>query len=127
VQTQGQQAGGGARGAARGGGGGGGRGGAPLDSAAMALMVAQANDATYRRLFDGIQLTADQEATARAIITRSQPQLGAQRPRPQTILRLNRGTGMVTMQSDKASELIALVPSEADRAILQSRIVINQP
>jgi beta-lactamase regulating signal transducer with metallopeptidase domain len=81
-------------------------------------------DLTFHRLFDGIQLTADQESTARALIVRTQQQTGPQGPRPPLLLRMNPFSGAVSMQPASASALIALLPNAADRDRLQSRIVI---
>jgi hypothetical protein len=75
-----------------------------------------------------MSLTSDQEAAARDLIAKTQVEITTQRPQIQPVaLRLNRRTGLVSMQAESAAELLALVSNEADRATLQSRIVINQP
>ncbi|MEX2284256.1 MAG: M56 family metallopeptidase [Gemmatimonadota bacterium] len=123
--------GGGARGGGDAGGGRGGRDGAPDLPAERALLERYNTmlvEAVYNRFFNGMSLTPEQEAAARDLITRTQVETTAQRPQIQPVaLRLNRRTGMVSMQAESAAELLALVSNEADRATLQSRIVINQP
>ncbi|MGH7459521.1 MAG: hypothetical protein ACREMA_00655, partial [Longimicrobiales bacterium] len=113
--------------------GGGGRGGArrgggagqeiTLDSARLLLDMSNVvNNLTFRQLFEGIQLTPQQEARARELITNNQQEVRAQRVRPAGILRLNPATGVVSMEADGGAQLLALVSSEADRAKLESRI-----
>jgi hypothetical protein len=78
---------------------------------------------TFRRFFEGITLTPEQEASARAIIAQSQEQVRLQsRPRP-PVLRMNPSNGLVTMSDASAAELSALLSSETDKATLQARIV----
>lgn len=80
-------------------------------------------EATFHRLFDGISLTADQAASARALITKTQQETQAWRTRPEVLLRMNWATGTVSMRAASASALMELVSNDADRAKLQSRIV----
>jgi hypothetical protein len=128
----------GGRGARRGGGGGGGggarggRGGADPAAAAALVQTAEqmnemVNQLTFRRLFEGIALTPDQESAAREVLSKAQQDMRMPRPRPETILRFNRVSGMVSMQAESVAALSALVNSDADRTKLQSRIVINEP
>ena len=85
------------------------------------------NQLTFRRLFEGITLTPDQETAAREVFSKAQQDMRMPLPRPETILRFNRVSGMVSMQAESVAALSALVNSDADRAKLQSRIVINEP
>ena len=85
------------------------------------------NQLTFRRLFEGITLTPEQETAAREVLSKAQQDMRMPRPRPETILRFNRVSGMVSMQAESVAALSALVNSDADRAKLQSRIVINEP
>ena len=125
----------GGRGGARRGGGGGGRGGRAIvpDSARPRLIGVienvdgAATELTFRRLFEGITLTPDQEAAARDVLRKAQQDMRMPRPQPETILRFNRVSGMVSMKAESVAILTMLVNSDADRAKLQSRIVINEP
>jgi beta-lactamase regulating signal transducer with metallopeptidase domain len=113
----------GARGS--GGGGRGGRGGATvymLDSLAL-NMTNMVVDLNLRRLFEGITLTPEQEASARAILAQSQQEIRQQnRPGP-PVLRIDRRNGLVSMSDANAAELSALLSNEADKQTLQARIV----
>jgi hypothetical protein len=136
--------GGGGRGRQGGGTGGGGRGGrgaisastnpagvaGRLDSTMVRLDVILASrmtDVTYSRLLDGMGLTADQEAAARSIIIAAQQETraGVLPPRVAS-LRLGPVPGIVAMQAAGAAQILALVSNEADRAKVQSHIVIIQ-
>jgi hypothetical protein len=83
---------------------------------------------TFQRLFNEMPLTEAQQANARALIRKTQEEIQATRPRsPVPVrLRLNRATGMVSMEAESAAALLALVSSEEERATLQSRIIIAQ-
>ena len=122
---------GGRGGARRGGSGGGGRGRGGADPNAMVQSADQINEMvnqlTIRRLFEGITLTPEQEAAAREVFSKAQQDMRMPLPRPETILRFNRVSGMVSMQAESVAALSALVNSDADRTKLQSRIVINEP
>jgi hypothetical protein len=73
----------------------------------------------------GIPLNAEQEAAARELIVSTQRHLVALRPEfAPPVLRYDPNQGIVSMQAASAAELMALLSSDADRAILQSRIAI---
>ena len=113
----GRSAGGGPGGRAGGDGGrgGGGRGAAPE------LLA----DATFHRLLDGLTLTPQQEATARAVIAKAQTDLQALVPPPRPIQVMMRfDSRAVMMQAESESAFLALLTNDADRATLQSRIVV---
>ncbi len=124
-------------GGARSGGGGGARGGGrgtpqgvaqlpdPLNVRLIEIVVP--TEFTLRRLFEGIALSAEQEASARALITKTQEEVQAERPRPDVRLRLNLNSGLVAMPAASAGDLLALVSNEADRAKLQARILFMNP
>jgi hypothetical protein len=78
---------------------------------------------TYRRLFRGISLTADQEARARDLISSTQPQVRPNVFPLKTVLRMNPRNGLVSMSAENAAALSALLTSDADRATLLARIV----
>jgi beta-lactamase regulating signal transducer with metallopeptidase domain len=78
-------------------------------------------DATFKRLFDGITLTAEQEATARKIIADTQEQLMA-RPRVSPGLVVDPGTSVVSVRSPGDVELVDLLTREVDRATVRSRL-----
>ena len=79
-------------------------------------------DATYRRLFDGLSITADGEASARAIIGRTQLALQALMPSPGPLQLLLLPTGRVLMQAATASTLAALLATDEQREKLRARI-----
>lgn len=112
----------------------GGPGAAPQQTASLA------EDATFRRLLDGIALTREQEATARTVIAKAQQDLFRVTPRPQPV-RLaapewrfqsapSIGTPnpettyirLVIMQAESESALAALLTTDADREVLHARI-----
>jgi beta-lactamase regulating signal transducer with metallopeptidase domain len=104
------------------------RAGAPLPerpdwtSPEFVSLLAQA---AYHALFDGIPLNAEQEAAARELILSTQRELVALRPEfAPPVLRYDPVRGTVSMPSESAAQLMALLSSDADRAILQSRIAI---
>ncbi len=101
------------------GGRGGGGGQAPGDVVLNDVIV----EMNYRRIFNGIQLSADQEAAARDLIGRTLEQT---RPRPQfmvPLLRVDPVSGLVSMSDASAAELNALLTNDADRETLKARIV----
>src|SRR5439155_755409 len=109
----GRSAGGGLGGRAGGDGGrgGGGRGAVPE------ILV----DATFHRLLDGLTLTPQQEATARAVIAKAQTDLQALMPPPRPIQVMMRfDSRAVIMQAESESAFLALLTNDADRATLQS-------
>jgi hypothetical protein len=77
-------------------------------------------------LFDGIPLSPNHEAAARASIEKAQRDVQALSP-PVLPVRLaaRAAAGVVVMQQGSDSLLIALVSNDADRAALQSRIVVG--
>jgi hypothetical protein len=116
--------GGGRRGAGGGDGSPGGRGGGGGRGVPTLVIV----DATFHRLFDGITLSTEQEATARDLITRTQQDLQAiTLPPPPQHLVWRPVIGVVVMQAESESALAALLTNDADRATLQSRISVAAP
>jgi hypothetical protein len=89
----------------------------------MVLRLAeQASEMQLRMAFQGITLTPDQEAIARSLITKAEEDIRANRPpAPVRHLRLN-PAGTVTMPTESAQELIALISNDDDRAKVQARI-----
>jgi beta-lactamase regulating signal transducer with metallopeptidase domain len=150
ASNTGQRGGGGGRGGGAGGGDtldarfrlreGRGRGGGSVEIDGLRLLAdTLIVDATYRRLFDGITLTPDQEASARALIASTQQEMGRQtmqrevepliivdgvRYDNRTVqLRMNPRSGLVSIRPPNDSLLIALGSNDDDRAKLRSRIV----
>lgn len=74
-------------------------------------------DETFRRLFDGIALSADQEASARATLTETQEALDTLDP-PQ-------GRPPILSQTELA--LAALITNDANRRTVQARIIAMDP
>jgi hypothetical protein len=116
-----QQAGG--RQGGRGARGGGAGSGIELPNWASAEVNNLLVDMMFRRYFEGITLTAEQETAARALIAQTQEQIRVQNQPPVPVLRVDNRSGLVTMSEASAAELSALLSSDADRATLQARIV----
>jgi hypothetical protein len=83
-------------------------------------------DATFRRLFDRIDLSAEQEASARALIDKAlERQKQRLAPSDQSVrLRLTPGASTVMVRGPADSSLAALLPTESDVAKLRSRLVV---
>jgi hypothetical protein len=93
--------------------------------AASEAVVSYMSALTFDRLFDGIMLTTDQDASARALIARTQQELMAGMALlPTMILRLGPDNGQVSMRAGSAAALLEVLSNDADRAVLASRIVI---
>ncbi len=108
------------------GGGRGGRGRAPDSSVKDLKLTLESivSNLTYRRLFEGITLSPEQEASARGIIAVAQQAMPAPIPPANRVrLRIAPVAGVVTMQATSAAELVALIGNDADRATVQSRII----
>src|SRR5262249_6851936 len=86
--------------------------------------VAQAfpGDGLYSQRFDGIAMSPDQEAAARAAIVQFQRETRPLMPRPEPpVLGIRRNPTRVVLRSPSDSAFMALVSSDADRATLLSR------
>jgi hypothetical protein len=79
-------------------------------------------DITYRRLFEGITMSTEQEASARALIAQTQQDVQALRPQFPALLRFNPATGLVTLREEGQSALEGLITNEADLAKFRSRL-----
>jgi beta-lactamase regulating signal transducer with metallopeptidase domain len=124
---RGARVGGGGFAPAAGVGGGGGRGGARGGGGALSpAAAANAVDLVFHRLFDGIALAPQQESDARAIIGKMQADMRATNPPvPATIIARRPFSNMVTMGPESAAAFGSLLSNDADRATLQSHIVIE--
>jgi beta-lactamase regulating signal transducer with metallopeptidase domain len=89
----------------------------------LALVSNLVNNLTMRSLFDGIALTPEQDARARDLIASAQREIDAQRPRPDVRLRMNPATGIVSIRAPRDSTLMSLVPNDAERDVLRSRML----
>ncbi|MDB4915530.1 MAG: peptidase BlaR1 [Gemmatimonadetes bacterium] len=104
-------------------GGRGGRVGGPRSGGAGQPASQSTVDGVFRRLFENIVLTTEQEMLARETIMRSQQSLVRTIQPPQPVrLAVNGGGGFVLMQAESESALAALLESDVDREVLQSRI-----
>jgi hypothetical protein len=84
--------------------------------------------AGYERLFDGIALSPDQEAAARAAILKFQQDIRALNPRPEPpIVGIRRNPTRVMLRPVSDSAFAALISSDADRATLRSHINVVNP
>jgi hypothetical protein len=101
-------------------------GGAPQSAPAntSASVAEQSGAAIFERLFEGIALTREQAESARAIIIRAEEELAPFRPVAPAILRFTRGTRIVSIRAPAGAELSALLSSDADRALLESRMSV---
>jgi beta-lactamase regulating signal transducer with metallopeptidase domain len=109
-------------------GGGRGRGGGRVGGggAVSATAAADAVELMFRRFFDGISLTPHQESDARVIIGKMQADMRALNPIvPPTIIARRPYSNMVTMSPETAAAFASLLSNDADRATLQSHIVIE--
>jgi hypothetical protein len=77
----------------------------------------------FALLFDGINLSPDQEATARSILTTYRQKVAATIPDPLPFQLRMVGTADVLMRPESRAALLAILSSDADRAIVDSRIV----
>jgi beta-lactamase regulating signal transducer with metallopeptidase domain len=85
-------------------------------------------DGLYSRLFDGIAMSSDQEAAARAAILQFQNDRRALMPPLEPpILGIRRNPTRVVMRPPSDSAFMALVSSDADRATLKSRVSVAIP
>jgi hypothetical protein len=102
---------GGGRGGARGGGG---------------LVEINITDALFQRYFDGIALTPQQEGDARTILTKMQADMRALAPPPAPpIITRPPRSNQVVMSPESAAAFAAILSNDADRATLQSHILIE--
>src|SRR5262249_545878 len=105
-------------------GGGGGRGAGPGRGSANDAIT----DPAFHRLFDGITLTPDNDSSARAIILRAQTEITPLiPPLPPPRLQFRPVLGLVVMQPDDESALLAILTNDADRATVQTRITNPPP
>jgi hypothetical protein len=96
----------------------GGRSGGPGGGPSVTVI-----DLMYHRLFDGIAMSPETEASARAIIEKAQSELSGLLPPPQPPrLQLRPQLGLVVMQPEGESALASVLGSDADRATLHARI-----
>lgn len=80
----------------------------------------------FHRWFEGIALTPQQESDARAIIGKMQADMRAvSPPAPPTIIARRPFSNLVTMSPESAVAFASLLSNDADRATLQSHIVIE--
>lgn len=93
--------------------------------ALMAKLNTENVELNYRMLFDGISLSPDDEAQARKMLGDAQVEMGSLEPtyRPGIRLRVNRARGIAQVVAGADSALLELVPNDADRAKLRSRLV----
>ena len=105
---------------------GGGRGRGRSGGSGVTEVPVNAGDAIYGYLFQGITLSTDEESLARKIIVDAQEAMQALMPEPPlTELRLL-ASGLVVMRPESWSAFTSLVPNDADRALLEGRIVVEQ-
>ena len=110
--------------------GGGGRVGGTGDVIRVAATVGQVmNQMTYQRLFNGITLTAEQQARAQEMIAKTQTDIQAALTAlviPPALLRVNPFNGAVLMAPESAEVLFSLPSNEADRTKLRERINVRR-
>ncbi len=119
--------------------GGGGRGAAPVVAGAViagggrggargggGLTEVNVTDIVFRRYFDGIELTPQQEGDARTILTKMQADLRAVNPPvAATIIARPPFSNQVVMSPESAAAFASLLSNDADRATLQSHIRVE--
>lgn len=86
--------------------------------------ITQRADAAFQRLFDGIALTAEQQTTARAILTGlATAQIAQDQAAIQTTLAIFPKRAALTARRDSA--LASLITNDADRALFTSRLTAS--
>jgi beta-lactamase regulating signal transducer with metallopeptidase domain len=112
-----------------GGGRGGGRGrsggGGPVIIQEVPAGVGSIVDAIYSRLFSGIALSPNDEGAAHTIIADAQREIQSLIPEPPMVQLRLFPTGGVLMSPEAKSALSALLTNDADRAVLESRIMVE--
>lgn len=108
------QVGGGRRGRGRVGGGG---------STQEMPTAGSVDDVIFNLAFTGISLSAEQQASARSIITTYRQKLSATLPDPLPFQLRMQGTTGVLMRPESRTALLAILSNDADRAVVDSRIV----
>jgi hypothetical protein len=103
-----------------------GRGGDPAAAANLGVAIVNiSTQITFRRLFQDIALTADQEARALEIIRAAEEEARTVAPPPRMVrLRIAPVPGVVTLHDAGMAELMAILSSDTERATLQSRIIV---
>src|SRR5262249_15245575 len=97
---------------------GGGRSGGPGRGSSEVVM-----DAMYHRYFDGMGMSSEKEAPARAIIQSAQTGLSTLLAAPEPPrLQLRPALGLVVMRPDGEAALASVLTNDADRATLHARI-----
>lgn len=109
--------GGGARGRGRVGGGGGGA------STQEVPVSASIDDVIFNSVFDGVALSAEQQVTARSILSTYRQKLVATIPDPVPFQLRMQGTTGVLMRPESRTTLLAILSNDADRAVVDSRIL----
>lgn len=120
--------GGGRGGGGAGGGLGGGRGrvgGAGFPVLQEVPVGVALSDVIYQRLFEGIALAPEQEASARTIIADAQQAMSALISEPPMVELRMLTTGAVLMSAESRATLLGLLATDADRALVDSRIAIE--
>jgi beta-lactamase regulating signal transducer with metallopeptidase domain len=110
---------GGQRGGARGRVGG---GGSSLPAAPASGLV---DDAIFGILFNGISLSPDQDAAGRSILTAYRQKVAATIPEPMPFQLRLQGTTDVLMRPESRAALLAILANDADRAVVDSRILTD--
>jgi hypothetical protein len=83
------------------------------------------SDVIYQRLFEGIALAPEQEASARTIIDDAQQAMAALISEPPMVELRMLTTGAVLMSAESRATLLGLLATDADRALVDSRIAIE--
>jgi beta-lactamase regulating signal transducer with metallopeptidase domain len=115
-QVGGPRSGGGARGRV-----GGGAEVVPSDGAIEGLI----DDVQFRMLFGGITVTPEQEAAAKAALSAYRQKIIATMPAPLPFQLRLQGPSNVVMSPEGRTALLAILSSDADRTVVDSRIVVE--
>jgi hypothetical protein len=103
----------------------GGRGRVGVGSSLQEVPAASFDDVLFNLLFNGIPLSVDQESTAKALLTTYRQKVAATVPEPMPFQLRLQGTAGAVMQPQTREALLAILSNDADRAVVDSRIVVE--
>lgn len=83
------------------------------------------DDVLFNVLFNGISLSPEQQSTARSLLTTYRQKVAATLPEPMPFQLRLQGSAGVIMQPESREALLAILSNDSDRAVVDSRIVVD--
>lgn len=83
------------------------------------------DDVLFGILFNGISLSAEQDATAHSVLKTYRQKIAATLPEPMPFQLRLQGTADVVMRPESRATLLAILSNDADRAVVDSRIIVE--